>query len=91
MPELNPTPANVLETGDGLTLDRELAIEAARHTLIATKVVLGAAHPLGAETLNDSWLLELAVNNLAYLLGGDHWSSIASELIDTVLEQEVTA
>ncbi len=73
----------ILDTGDGVTIDRDLAIEATRHMLIALKLKLGAPN------LQDEIVRDLADIYVSHLLGGDHWWKFASELVDTVLEQEV--
>ena len=71
-----------LDVGDGLTIDRDLAIEATRHILIAMKLITGAP------VLNSDPVLDLADQKVADMLGGDEWTPIARELIKSVLEQE---
>ena len=71
-----------LDTGDGLTFDRDLALEATRHILIALKLLLGDP------TLRDELHLDLADMHVSEMLGGDHWRDIAHELVNAVLEQE---
>lgn len=68
-----------LDVGDGLGIDRDLALQAAGHVLIATRLVLQEPE------LTPS-AYEIAVSNLAYVLGGDHWADIAQALIDAALE-----
>ena len=72
----------VLDTGDGVTIDRDLALEATRHMLIAMKLLLEVP------TLRDELHLDLADQHVSEMLGGDHWRDIAHELVDTMLEQE---
>ena len=71
-----------LDTGDGVTIDRELALEATRHMLIALKLKLGPPN------LQDEIVRDLADMHVSHLLGGDHWHESANELVDTVPEQE---
>jgi len=70
-----------LDIGDG-NIDRELALQATHHILIALKLLLGA------HSIQEEALLDVADMKLAHMLGGDHWMPIARELIDSVLEQE---
>tara|TARA_B100000959_G_C14586085_1_gene461988 strand:- start:275 stop:520 length:246 start_codon:yes stop_codon:yes gene_type:complete len=72
----------ILDVDDGLTIDRDLAVEATRHILLAMKLILGVP------TLQGELLLDRADSQVSYMLGGDHWMPIARELIDSVLEQE---
>ena len=71
-----------LTIGDGLAIDRELAIQATRHILIALKLIIGAP------SLQDETLLDLADDKVSYMLGGDDWMPIATELINAVLTEE---
>ena len=63
-----------LDVGDGMTIDRELAIQATRHILIALKLTTGAP------SLQDEILLDLAAVKVSHMLGGDDWMPIAREL-----------
>lgn len=74
MPEL-------LDVGDGLTIDRDLALQAVRHQLVALKIVLGVP------SLNSDDLRGLAADKVAHLLGGDHWWDIADKLVGEVLRE----
>jgi hypothetical protein len=73
-----------LDAGDGLTIDRELGIQATRHILIALKLIIGAP------SLQDEILLDLADYKVSYMLGGDDWLPIATELVSAVLQEEGT-
>ena len=73
-----------LEAGDCLTIDRDLALQATSHILIAMKLLLEVP------TLRDEAHLALADRHVSELLGGAHWRPIAHELVNAVLEQEVT-
>ena len=73
----------ILNVGDGKTIDRDLAIEATRHILIALKLLLGVS------SLDSDVLRDLADQKVAYMLGGDHWLEIASDLIDEVLKADM--
>ena len=68
-----------LDIGDGMAIDRELAIQATRHILIALKLITGSP------SLQDEHLLDVADMKVAYMLGGDDWMPIAAELINAVL------
>ena len=70
-----------LNVGDGVTIDRDLALEATRHILLAMKLITGLP------TLQEDWMLDLAVSNVAHMLGGDHWFAVADELVNDVLQQ----
>ena len=70
-----------LDVGDGLTIDRELAIQATRHILIALKLITGEP------SLQHEHLLVVAEMKVAYMLGGDDWMPIAAELINAVLQE----
>lgn len=72
-----------LDAGDGLIIDRDLALKATRHILIAVKLLLEIP------TLQDELHLDLAETRVSDMLGGDHWLKTARQLIDAVLEQEV--
>ena len=72
----------VLDTGDGKTIDRDLDLEATRHILIAMKFVLGVP------TLRDEFHLDLADMHVSDMLGGDHWLEIAHQLVDEALKRE---
>ena len=73
-----------LDVGDGVTRDRELAIQATRHILIALKLLIGAP------SLQDETLLDLADYKVSYMLGGDDWLPIATELVNAVRQEEGT-
>ena len=73
----------ILDVGDGKTIDRELALQATHHVLIALKLLIGV------HSLQEEVLLDLADMKLAHMLGGPDWAPIAGELIDAVLAQEV--
>jgi len=73
-----------LDVGDCLTIDRDLALEATRHILIAMKLLLEVA------TLRDEAYLDLADRHISEMLGGDHWRGIAHELVDAALAQEAS-
>ena len=75
----------ILDVGDGKTIDRVLAIEATRHILLALKLINGLPSLQDQELV----LLDIADMKVSYMLGGDHWLETARELIDAVLEQEV--
>ena len=70
------------DAGDCLTFDRDLALEATRHILIAMKLLLEAP------SLRDDVHLDQAVCHVSQMLGGDHWREIAQELVDSFLEEE---
>ena len=74
----------VFDSGDGLSFDRDLALEATRHILIAMKLLLEVP------TLRAEVHLDLADMHVSEMLGGDHWRPIAHELVDTLLEQEAS-
>ncbi|QNI98410.1 hypothetical protein [Synechococcus sp. RS9902] len=74
----------ILDTGDGVTIDRDLALEATHHILIAMKLVLELP------TLRDELHLDLADQHVSEILGGDHWRPIAHELVNAALEQEAS-
>ena len=74
----------ILDTGDGVTIDRDLALKATRHMLLALKLKLGAPN------LQDEIVRDLADMHVSHLLGGDHWHEFANELVDAVLEQEAS-
>ena len=74
----------VLDAGDCITIDRDLALQATSHILIAMKLLLELP------TLRDELHLDLADQHVSEMLGGDHWRDIAHELVDTVLEQEAS-
>ena len=74
----------ILEAGDCLTIDRDLALQATSHILIAMKLLLEVP------TLRDEAHLDLADRHVSELLGGAHWRPIAHVLVNAVLEQEVT-
>ena len=71
-----------LDAGDGKTFDRDLALKATSHSLIAMKLLLEVP------TLRDEFLLDLADVHVSEMLGSDHWLEIAHELVNAVLEQE---
>ena len=71
-----------LDVGDCLTIDRDLALEATRHILIAMKLLLEVA------TLRDEAYLDLADRHISEMLGGDHWLEIAHQLVDESLKRE---
>ena len=73
----------ILDVGDGKTIDRDLAIEATRHILIALKLLLEVS------SLDSDVLRDLADQKVAYMLGGDDWLEIASDLIDEVLKADM--
>ena len=73
-----------LDVGDGVTRDRELAIQATRHILIALKLLIGEP------SLQHEDLLDLADLKVAYMLGGDDWVPIAIELVNAVRQEEGT-
>ena len=73
-----------LGVGDGLTIDRELGIQATRHILIALKLLIGAP------SLQDEVLLDVADQHVSEMLGGDHWLPIATELVNAVRQEEGT-
>ena len=73
-----------LGVGDGVAIDRELAIQATRHILIALKLITGAP------SLQHESLLDLADLKVAYMLGGDDWLPIATELVNAVRQEEET-
>lgn len=73
-----------LDAGDCLTIDRDLALEATRHILIAMKLLLEVP------TLRDEAHLALADRHVSEMLGGGHWRPIAHELVNAVLEQEAS-
>lgn len=77
---MRKAPMTDLDVGDGLTIDSDLARQAVYHQLIALKLVLGVP------SLERDHLRELAVQKVAYLLGGDDWWEIADQLVDEVLE-----
>jgi hypothetical protein len=68
MPELNPTPADVLDVGDGLVYPRAAALKAAAHLFKAMQALHGSVDP------------DLYVNRLSDLLGGYHWFDAVNEL-----------
>ena len=70
MPELNPTPANVLDAGDGVVHPRPAALKAAAHLLKAMQALHGSVDP------------DRFVGTLSELLGGPHWLDVANELTD---------
>lgn len=72
----------ILDAGDCLTIDRDLALKATSHILIAMKLLLEAP------TLQDEILMDLADQHVSEMLGGDHWRPIAHQLVVAVLEQE---
>ena len=72
----------ILDTGDGVTLDRDLALQATRHVLIALKLKLGAPN------LQDEIVRDLADMQVSHLLGGDHWHEFANQLVNEVLRRE---
>ena len=74
----------ILDVGDGKTVDRNLAIEATRHVLLAMKLTLGGPN------LDNEILLDLADMQVSHLLGRDHWHDIANELVDEVLKREAS-
>lgn len=74
----------VLDAGDCITIDRDLALQATSHILIAMKLLLEVP------TLRDELHLDLADQHVSEMLGGDHWRPIAHQLVDTVLEQEAS-
>ena len=81
--------SQILDAGDGKTIDRDIALEATRHFLIAQKLTLGVTsiydnYPAPYEGV----ILEIATGGLAELLGGDHWWEISEQLIDAVLKQK---
>lgn len=71
-----------LDAGDGLTFDRDLALQATRHVLIAMKLLLEV--PI----LQSDLHLQLAEKHVAEMLGGHHWRPIARQLLDAVLAGE---
>ncbi len=75
----------ILNAGDGKTIDRDLAVQATRHILIALKLLLDES------TLQDEIFMDVADRKVAYMLGGDHWHIIAAKLVDAVLEKEGSA
>ncbi|KZR67258.1 MULTISPECIES: hypothetical protein [Prochlorococcus] len=75
----------ILDAGDGKTIDCGLALQATRHLLIALKLLLDEPN------LQDEIFRELADMKVAYMLGGDHWHIIAAKLVDAVLEKEGSA
>ena len=74
----------ILDTGDGVTIDRDLALEATSHILIAMKLLLEV--PI----LRDEPHLDLADQHVSEMLGGGHWRPIAHELVNSLLEQEAS-
>ncbi len=74
-----------LDVGDGKTIDRDLALQATRHILIALKLLLDEP------TLQDEIFMDVADMKVAYMLGGDHWHIIAAKLVDAALEEEGSA
>ena len=81
--------SQILDVGDGKTIDRDIALEVTRHFLIAQKLSLGvpSIHD-NAPAPYEGWIVELATGGLAHLLGGDHWWEISEQLIDAVLKQK---
>ena len=73
-----------LDAGDGLTIDRDLALEATRHVVIAMKLLLELP------TIQSEVHLDLAERHVGGMLGGSHWRPIARQLVDAVLLQEAT-
>lgn len=72
----------ILDTGDGVTIDRELALQVTRHVLIALKL------RLEVPSLDDEILLDLADMHVSHLLDGDHWYEFANQLVNEVLRRE---
>lgn len=81
--------SQILDVGDGKTIDRDIALEATRHFLLAQKLTLGvpSIHD-NAPAPYEGWIVELATGGLAHLLGGDDWWEISEQLIDAVLKQK---
>ena len=73
-----------LDAGDGLTIDRDLALEATKHVVIAIKLL----HELPA--LESEVDQELADQVLSEMLGGYYWRPIARQLVDAVLPLEAS-
>ena len=70
-----------LNVGDGVTIDRDLALETTRHVLIAMKLLLEIP------TLQEEIHLDLADQHVSQMLGGDDWRPIAEELVNLALER----
>ncbi len=77
----------ILDAGDGMTWDRDLALEATRHILIAMKLLYAHPSVVSAKGFLSS---ELVVSTVMQVLGGDHWSLIAEQLVDEVITQEAS-
>jgi len=71
----------VLDAGDGLTIERDAALGVARHVVAATALIIGQ-EPLLTQTGSD-----IALNNLADILGGPHWIDHADALLDAIEEE----
>ena len=76
-----------LDAGDGLTIDRDLALQATRHVLIAMKLLY--AHP-SVGNARGFLSSELVVSTVMQVLGGDHWRPIAEQLVDAVIAEEAS-
>jgi len=72
-----------LDAGDGLTFDRDLALKATRHVLIATKL-LNMMPELCS--LMD---VEMVERHISEMLGGDHWRPIARQLVNEVIAEVI--
>ena len=71
----------VLAAGDGMTINREAALGVARHVIAATALIIGQ-DPLLTQAGSD-----IALNNLAGILGGPHWIDHANALLDAIEEE----
>jgi len=79
-----------LDVGDGLTIDRDLALEATRHVLIALKLIVGQPTLHDAQQCRyEGWMFEQAVSQVAFMLGGDDWLQIADQLVVEAFDMEV--
>ena len=70
----------VLAAGDGMTIERDAALGVARHVVDATALIIGQ-NPLLTQEGSD-----IALSNLAGLLGGPHWTDHANALLDAIEE-----
>jgi hypothetical protein len=69
-----------LDVGDGMTHDRAAALR-------ATRLQMAALLALFEEPSMTENLADLAVLQVADLLGGDDWLEIADQLVNEVLEE----
>ena len=72
-----------LDAGDGKQIPLLNALQAARHIISATSLIL--EHPQISEDV-----LEIAQLNLIDALGGPHWGEIAHQLIDRVTKTDAS-